>query len=185
LETQEPNTPGAPEPLPTSEPATGKPGAYRAKDPLAQIADALREITPVLDAADMEPDPGRTDWGRARGQLEAAYGLYKGEVLPAIDDAFASIPSGSDLRLKVSANVAWIGAELASLLHASKRTDDAQRLLLHISRFAPAAAPDGTNIKAEVEGAIADTGAWVELMRARYLQRSRQWDEGDRVLRAA
>jgi hypothetical protein len=183
LETQEPNTPGA-DALP-NEPATGKPSGYRAKDPLAQIADALREITPVLDAADMEPDPGRTDWGRARGQIDAASGLYKGEILPAIDDAFASIPSGSDLRLKVGANVAWIGAELASLLHASKRTDDAQRLLLHISRFAPAAAPDGTNIKAEVEGAMADTAAWVELMRGRYLQRSRQWDEGDRVLRAA
>ena len=177
--------PGAPEPLPNEPPSTGKPGAYRAKDPLAQIADALREITPVLDAADMEPDPGRADWGRARGQIDAAYALYKGEILPAIDDAFASIPSGSDLRLKVGANVAWIGAELASLLHASKRTDDAQRLLLHISRFAPAAAPDGTNIKAEVEGAMADTAAWVELMRGRYLQRSRQWDEGDRVLRAA
>ncbi len=164
-----------------------RPKAYRApsKDPLAQIADALREITPVLDASDMEPDQSRMDWSRSRGQIDAAHGLYKGDVLPVIDEAFAAMPSGSDLRLKVSANVAWIGAELASLLYASKRTDDAQRVLLQISRFAPAAAADGTNIKAEVDGAIADTAAWVELMRARYLQRHQQWDEGDRVLRAA
>ncbi|MBN8616929.1 MAG: hypothetical protein J0L92_40475, partial [Deltaproteobacteria bacterium] len=169
---------GDPPPAPVNEP---KPR----KEPLAQIADALREITPVLDAADMEPDPTRDDWSRARGQLDAAHGLYKGEVLPAIDAALAAMPTGSDLRLKVSANVAWIGAEVASLLWASKRTDDAQRLLLQIARFAPTAAPDGMNMKAEIEGAMADAPAWVELMRARYLQRHQQWEDGDRVLRAA
>lgn len=189
METHEPN---APEPLPPlgetpPEPAPERPKAYRApsKEPLAQIADALKEITPVLDAADMEPDPGRTDWSRARGQIDAAYALFKGEVLPVIDDALAPIPAGNDLRLKVSTNVAWIGAEIASLLFASKRTDDAQRLLLQVARIAPTSAPDGMDIRAELEAAGADTAAWVELMRARYLQRGRQWDEGDRVLRAA
>ena len=181
LEIPEPHLP-APD---ASEPVPARPGAYRAKDSLSRIADALREITPVLDSPDMEPDPAREDWSRARGPLEAAHALFKEEVLPAIDDAFASIPSGSDLRLKLGANVAWVGAELAALLHASKRTDDAQRLLLSVSRIAPAAGPDDTDVRAEIEGAMADTAPWVELMRARYLQRRQQWDEGDRALRAA
>jgi hypothetical protein len=198
----EPSEPvNAPEPLdplppadPFAEPSgpASPPGPSpkaEVRDPLARIADALREITPVLDAADMEPDPTREDWTRARGQIDAAYSLYQGEVLPAIDAAFASIPSGSDLRLKIATNVAWIGAELAALLHASKRNDDAQRLLLRVSRFAPTAAPgagpQGMDVKAEIDGAIADTGPWVELVRARFLQRTQQWEEGDRVLKAA
>jgi len=188
--TNEPTPPDpadAPEALPPLDPPTAeRPKAYRApaKDPLAQIADAIREITPVLDAADMEPDPTRDDWSRSRGQIDAAHALFKGEILPVIDEGLRSLPSGNELRLKISANVAWIGAELAALLWASKKVDDAQRLLLQVVKIAPSSAPDGANVKAELEGALADTASWVELIRARYLQRSRQWEEGDRVLRA-
>ncbi len=97
------------------------------EDPLHRIGDALQEITPLLDA--IAPDASQTNWSASQGRIEGAVALYKGEVLPALD-AFKPLSQEADLHTKLALNVAWVGAELAALLYASKRTDDAQALLL-------------------------------------------------------
>lgn len=152
------------------------------EDPLHRIGDALQEITPMLDA--IAPDASQADWRNSQGRIDGAVALYKGEVLPALD-AFKPLAQEAELANKLALNVAWVGAELAALLYASKRTDDGQALLLRAARVAPSATATSPGVKAEFEAGQNDMAAWVGLMHGRYLQRAQEWDAGDRVLRQA
>jgi hypothetical protein len=153
-------------------------GSQGSRETRSRVADALLEITPILDAPDMEPDLERIDWSGVEGRIDAAHALYD-EESPASDRrGLRIIPSASELRLELATDVAWIRAELAALLLASKRTDDAQRLLLRVTRMAPSEAPAeggalGLEVRAELEGTMANTPAWVQLVHDPSRRRSR------------
>ncbi len=145
-----------------------------------KLTRAIEALGRELDRSELEPDPQRDDWAEnaervsaLRRQAEEGVREFERGVA-ALDDV------GAAELAQLRNNTAHLVAEVAAVLQAASRRDEAARLL----RDALDLGPTGES-REEIEAAERDPSGYVLLVLGRWHLRSGDFTSGDRALSRA
>ncbi|MGF1469155.1 MAG: hypothetical protein ACFCGT_23775 [Sandaracinaceae bacterium] len=143
---------------------------------LTRAAEALEQ---QLDDDGLRPDPARADWdeqGRRLDELRARTESIAGTLLP---DALAETEAPPD-KEALRNRAAVVTMELAAVLQAAQRRDEASRQLLTAAELRPTG-----QVRQELLGAQNDPEGFTRLTLARWFHRRGDFPTGDQVLKGA
>jgi hypothetical protein len=147
---------------------------------IEQLGQGLQQLTELLGADTLDPDPARQDWGVHADALASVVAVARDDVLAKVDTAVAELGEDEAAIAELRGAVADRLGDAAGLMFAAQR-DDAARTFLAGARSV--AGPGGVADLLEV--GESEKLRFVRVIRAWWLKRHERDEEAVAVARQA